>query len=123
MRPLPITALPGAPTVVAGVSVVRGAPLPVVVAGRLFENVEQPPGRLVVVRAGARRIGLAFDSVLGVRSAPSKMLSALPPLLDRGSPAVADIATLDEALMLVLDAARIVPEDVFVMLETKVSAS
>lgn len=114
MRPLPLEELPGAPDFVAGVSIVRGAPLPVVTIARLFQERHEPPGRLVVARAGHRRLGLAIDEVVGIRSIAAATLDALPPLLSAASKAaVAELASLDGELLVLLEAANVVSEEVF----------
>ncbi len=124
MRPLPLDALPGSPHFVAGMTVVRGAPLPVIVVSRLFGKEEKRPERLVVVRAGDRRVGLALDAVVGVRALPADMLTRLPPLLrDAADDAVSAVGTLDGELMVVLQAARVVPAEVFAMVEAEAAAS
>jgi purine-binding chemotaxis protein CheW len=123
MRPPPAEALAGAPSFVSGVAVVRGAPLLVVVLQRLFGGDERPPDRLVVARSGSRRVGLAVNGIVGVRALSRQLLADLPPLLEHGSPAITEIATLDNALLLLLDAARIVPDDVFARLEGRAMAS
>src|SRR5579864_4751234 len=43
MRPLPIAPLAGAPEIVRGLSVIRGAPVPVVDLGRLLGSEAQSP--------------------------------------------------------------------------------
>lgn len=122
-RPLPVEVLPNAPAFVAGVAIVRGAPLPIVVVGRLLGHEEGHVDRFVVVRAGHRRVGLAVDEVIGVRALSGQMLAGLPPLIAQGSRAIAEIGALDGELMLVLDAARMVPADVFAMLDAERLAS
>jgi purine-binding chemotaxis protein CheW len=124
MRLPPLDALSGAPHFIAGVAVVRGGPLPVIFVNRLFGNEEKLPGRLVVVRAGERRIGLAVDAVVDVRTLSPDMLQRLPPLLrDASHHAVADIGTLDGELLVVLEAARVVPADLFALVEAEAAAS
>ena len=123
MRPLPIETIPGAPNYVMGIAVVRGAPLPVVEMQRLFGGEAGPIGRLVVVRVGSRRAALAFSDVAGVRALGPDVLSRLPPLVDRGSSAVTSLGTQDGELLLVLDAGRIVPDDIFALFEQKALAS
>ncbi len=122
-RPLPIEAISGAPSFVAGFSVLRGSALPVVMVERLLGDTDGPATRLVTVRFGNRRIGLAFTSVIGVRSLGSAVFSGLPPLLDPGSTAIAEIGALDGDLIVMLNAARIVPQDVFAMLDALELAS
>lgn len=124
MRPSGIDALAGMPHFVAGVTIVRGTPLPVIVVNRLFGGGEKPPERLVVVRAGSRRVGFAVDAVVGIRELSGDMLQRLPPLLgDAAQDAVANIGTLDGELMVVLQAARVVPGELFASIETESAAS
>jgi purine-binding chemotaxis protein CheW len=124
MRPLAVDGLPGMPSYVAGVTIVRGGPVPVVVAGRLFGAEESAPERLVVMRAGPRKIGLAVDDVLGVRSFAGDLLQRLPPLFGaEAGEAVSGIGTLDGDLMVVLQAARMVPDEVFAALDRESAAS
>jgi purine-binding chemotaxis protein CheW len=124
MRPLPLDQLPGTPHFIAGMAIVRGAPLPVVVVSRLFGDLETIPERLVIVRAGPRRVGLAVDSVVGVRVLSGDVVERLPPLLrDASHNAVADIGSLDGELMVVLQAARVVPADIFAIVEAEVATS
>jgi purine-binding chemotaxis protein CheW len=124
MRPLPLDVLPGTPHFVAGVAVVRGVPLPVIVVSRLFGGEDRRPDHLVVVRIGQRRVGLAVDAVVGVRALSGEMLQRLPPLLrDASHDAVEDIGTLDGELMVVLQAAHVVPAEVFAIVEAAASSS
>ncbi len=58
MRPLPIGPLAGAPDFVAGLSIIRGRPTPVVDTGALLGARDAAtPRRLVVLRLGERRVG------------------------------------------------------------------
>jgi purine-binding chemotaxis protein CheW len=112
MRPMAIEPVPHAPAFVQGVAVVRGAPVPVVDAGRLLGLPGVEPGRWVALRVGERSIVLAVEAVEGVRDFP--VAGALPPLLfGRGADFVAAIGTIDAALLWVLEAIRIVPESVW----------
>jgi purine-binding chemotaxis protein CheW len=124
MRPPAVDGLPGMPRYVAGMTIIRGGPMPVVVASRLFGKEETSPERLVVIRAGPRKIGLAVDGVLGVRPVAGDLLQRLPPLFGAAAgEAVSDIGTLDGDLMVVLQAARTVPDEVFAALEAESAAS
>ena len=124
MRPMPLDALPGAPHFVAGVSVVRGSPMPVVFVGRLFAREEKHPRRLVTVRSGERHVGLAFDDVVGVRALDPDMMRRLPPLLrDAGQEAIAELGTLDGDLLVTLEAARAVRPEIFELIESGAAAS
>jgi purine-binding chemotaxis protein CheW len=119
MRPLPIDALAGMPELVLGVAVIRGAPVPVVDVGRLVVMTgggahERRRFVTLAIDAGARRVALAVDDVLGVRWLPAQAGDDLPPLLGGGrSDGVAALRSLDAGLLVVLDAARIVPESVW----------
>jgi purine-binding chemotaxis protein CheW len=121
MRPLPMEAMPGAPSCVGGVSIVRGAPLPVVIVSRLFEGAEDQPERLVVVHTGSHRIGLAVDAVLGFRSLAEAKFAALPPLLSAASAAaVAAIGAVDGEFLRLLGTAGLIPDGIFAALEQAV---
>lgn len=115
MRPLPIEQLGGMPAFVGGVSQVRGEVVPVVDPGLLLGLAEAPrPGRFVRVRAGARRVALSVEEVLGVRELDVATVRALPPLLgDANAEIVQALATLDDELLLVLNASRSVPDSVW----------
>jgi purine-binding chemotaxis protein CheW len=120
MRPLPIEPLTGTPPFVLGVAIIRGFPTPVVDAGRLLDSSASPstpiispsPARFVSLKLGERTAALAVDAVLDVRS-----LSAgtdIPPLLrEAGEQLVSVLGTLDTKLLLVLEAARLVPDSVW----------
>ncbi|MBI4559810.1 MAG: chemotaxis protein CheW [Candidatus Hydrogenedentes bacterium] len=115
LRPLAVEPLASMPPFVRGISVIRGSPVPVVEAATLLasENGE-PSTRLVVLKTGARRVALAVQSVLGVRTLAPSSLQELPALLQKANAAaVAAIGTLDEQLLLVLRAARFIPDDVW----------
>jgi len=111
MRPLPIEPLADAPPFVCGLSIIRGSPVPVVDAaavlggGRLSTH-----GRFVALRVGERCVALAVDEVSDVRPIPAETLQGLPPLLkDASRELVSRIGTLDGELLIVLEAARILP--------------
>jgi purine-binding chemotaxis protein CheW len=118
MRPLPIAPLDGAPRFVRGLSIIRGVPIPVVDAAALLgapaAAAPTPPERFVALRAGDHRVALAVTRIAGVRELPDAELHALPPLLAHAHPEVVSaIGALDSQLVLVLQAARIVPESVW----------
>ncbi len=114
LRPLPVEPVAGAPSFVRGLAVIRGIPVPVVDAARLFGDEDAQPERFVSLVAGERRIALAVDSVLGVRPIAQDSLHALPPLLhEAGDDVIAAIGLLDAELLLVLRSARLLPEELF----------
>ena len=122
MRPLPCERVPDAPAYVRGVSVVRGLVTPVVALSELFgaPTDEAPPERLVTVRTGeGRRVGLLVHAVLGLRARALATDLDLPPLLaDAQRELVAEIGRLDDRLLTVLDATRLVPEALWNDLES-----
>jgi purine-binding chemotaxis protein CheW len=64
---------------------------------------------------GARTVAAAVSEVLGVRTLAGN--GALPPLLkEAGHGAIQTLGSLDRELLLVLEGARIVPEEVFAQL-------
>jgi purine-binding chemotaxis protein CheW len=126
MRPLPIEPLAGAPPFVLGLAIVRGVPIPVVDADRLLGSSVSPskplisasPARFVSLRLGVRSAALAVDAVLAIRALPIGMLTNIPPLLqEAGAGPVSVIGALDAKLLLVLEAARLVPDSVWNAIE------
>ncbi len=123
MRPLPLVPLPGAPPSVAGVSIVRGEPLPVIHAHVLLGGVAETPSRFVILKTATHMVGLAVAEVAGIRSIPDDLLRGLPPLSGRQVAAVGNLGALDGELLLLLDTTRIVPEQVFELLSAQDAAS
>lgn len=111
MRPLPLEPLEGAPAFVCGLSIVRGAPVPVLDLDRLFDAPVAEKGRLVILRVGERLVGLAVSEVLDLREFSDAELRPMPPLLSEAfSGYVAQLGQLDGALCMVLESARLLPE-------------
>jgi purine-binding chemotaxis protein CheW len=122
MRPLPIEPLTGTPPFVLGVAIVRGSAVPVIDAGRLLDDSALPSApitspssaRFVSLELGDRTAVLAVDAVLDVRSLPAVILAQIPPLLrGAGKELVSMVGALDSQLLLVLEAARLVPDSVW----------
>ena len=122
MRPLPTVPLAGTPPYVAGAAIARGVAAPVVnldalLAGSAGSDV---PGdriganaRYVRLRCGGRSALLAVDAVVGVSRLASREGDA-PPLLSAAAGGVVEsLGALDGALLLVLRASRLVPEEAF----------
>lgn len=125
MRPLPIESVAGAPNFVPGVAIIRGAALPVVDLGMLLERRSQRAwGRFVTVKVGgARSVALAVDEVVGVRSLEGSQLAALPPLLRAADGDLIEaLGAADAQLLVVLRAARLVPEEVWASLAVEMKA-
>lgn len=115
MRPLPVDAVAGAPPYVQGVALIRGVPVPVVDPSFLLHGrAASAVTRFVTVKTGNRRVALTVDRVIGVARVTSEQLMALPPLLgELPRDLVTGIGVLDASLLLVLDSARLVPDDVW----------
>ncbi len=112
-RPLPVTALPGTPAFVRGLAVVRGRAVPVVdLESFLGGEAAQPVARFVLVRCGERAAALAVAAVLGVRRRGDVPAGA-PLLSEACAGAIEEVGALDDQLLLVLRAGRLVPEEVW----------
>ncbi len=116
MRPLPIEPLANAPDFVLGVACIRGAAAPVVRLSMLFN--EQQLGdhstRFVTLRVGQRCVAVAVESVIGIADLSDRAFGNLPPLLQTGrAEFVQSLGMLDKDFLVVLDAARIVPDSVW----------
>ena len=119
MRPLPIEPVAGTPGFVRGVSMIRGAPTPVVDLKALLENMGNSTsyGRFVSMKVGERRMAIGVDSVAGLTNLDSAQLAELPPILrDAAADLIEAIGTRDAQLLVVLRAARIVPDEVWTTL-------
>lgn len=114
MRIMPISRVSGAPHYVCGLSIIRGEPVPVVDTGLLVGGRATASQRLITVRAGGRTIALAAEAVLGTWAIGTDQLRQLPPLLrDAATETIAAVGTLDAELVFLLQAARIIPPDLF----------
>jgi purine-binding chemotaxis protein CheW len=110
MRPLPLERLAAQPDFLLGLSVIRGASVPVVDAGALLGGVAAPHPlcRFLRLRIGARSVALAVDAVVGVRSLTARALGALPPLLgEAGRELIAALGAADGEFLLVLQTGRL----------------
>jgi purine-binding chemotaxis protein CheW len=131
MRPLPIEPMTGMPPFVLGLAIIRGFPTPVVDAGRLVGSSTLPssmispsPARFVSLKLGERTAVLSVDAVLDVRSLPAETLSTIPPLLcGEDAELVSIIGALDAKLLLVLEAARLLPDSVWSAINVPGAAS
>jgi purine-binding chemotaxis protein CheW len=114
MRPLPIEPIACALSFVRGISLIRGAPTPVVDLGNLLGTSDGDPGRFVTLRLGHRQVALAVDAVRGVRVLDALTLQKLPPLLDGVSKEIVEaIGVLDEQMLIVLQAGWQLPDEVW----------
>jgi purine-binding chemotaxis protein CheW len=118
MRPLAVEAIAGVPSFVRGLAVVRGAPIPVVDAASLLCGKASHPTRFVTIKTGRRRMALAVDAVVGVVEIPPGSLDAVPLLFqDANLDVISAIGTLDTDLLLVLRSTRLIPEELWAVLE------
>jgi len=116
MRPLAVEPIgrsgDEALALVDGLAMIRGAAVPVVDVRRLLGVTGAPATRFVVVRIADRRIALVVDAVIEVRHLELHAFDRLPPLLGGASrDCVSAIGAREADLLVVLDAARVLPED------------
>lgn len=111
MRPLPVVPMPGTAAPVAGVSIIRGAPMLVLDVSCLLGGTPARPTRFITLRIAERHVALRVDGIQGVCMVDAASLQECPALLrDAGQNLVESIAALDAQLLFVLNAARIVPD-------------
>ncbi len=123
MRPLPTESLPGVAPYVRGLAVVRGKPIPVLDLGLLLGAADATDfTRFAVLRLHDRRVVIAVQGVPGLRLLGRSLLS-LSRILDEANPALARVGVRDQNLLLVLEVARIVPDDLWEEIESKAVAS
>jgi purine-binding chemotaxis protein CheW len=118
MRPQPVQALADTPHYILGVSVIRGAAVPVVDLAALVHGRSEKPARLVTVRASetadaTRTAALAVTGVEGVATIPLASLERMPPLLGDQDGAAHSLGVADTGVMLLIDSARTVPDAVW----------
>lgn len=118
LRLLPLRPVAGAPPFVRGLTLLRGELVPVVDLGQLLGDSAGPPGRrLVVVRAGGRRLALAVDEVTRVISLDQLQATTVAPLLREALPEnVAALAALDGAALAVLSSTSLLPAETWALL-------
>jgi purine-binding chemotaxis protein CheW len=108
LRPVPVRPAADAPPFVTGIGMLRGSPAPIVDAGILLGEGPITATRLLSLRTDdGRAIGLLATEVLGVRAAATIVDAGLPPLLDGQQGPVATLARLDQQLLTVLSAGRL----------------
>ncbi len=119
MRALPTTPLRDMPPFVRGLANIRGRPTPVVDVGCLLSGTQRlEPARYVSIQCAGRTVALAFDDVLGTSALTDGTYQELPPLLTgAAADAVEAVGHLDAALLVVLAAARVLPEEAWKTLE------
>lgn len=114
MRPLPTRPLAGTPPYVRGLTILRGAPAPVIDVTRLLTGIEGEIVRYVAVRAGRGPIACATGPVLGVRRidvAPPEGPAALFTGVSKAL--IAAVGTIGADPLLLLRSIRAVPDEVW----------
>lgn len=121
MRSLPIQIIPDMPGYILGASIIRGAIVPVVdVANLLGVSGHSHRDRLVTLRFGERCVAFAVDEVIGVRKLDGETTQTIPPLLTAIEAGIIESMTmLDAELLLVLQAAHLIPDAVWNALDSK----
>ena len=121
MRSLPIEPMPDMPVFLLGLSIIRGAIVPVVNVATLLGYGGHPsPARFVTLKLGDRRVAFAVDEVIGVRRLTSETTAEIPSLLGAADAGLIDaMTTLDAELILVLQAAHLIPDAVWDALDLK----
>ncbi|MFI4940819.1 MAG: chemotaxis protein CheW [Burkholderiales bacterium] len=119
MRPLPIEPMPEMPVFLLGVSIIRGAIVPVVDVARLLGlSTYASHARFVTLKLGDRSVAFAVDDVIGIRRLASETTAVIPPLLSAADAGVIDeMTTLDAELIVVLQAAHLIPDSVWEALD------
>ena len=109
LRPVPVRPASRAPPFVIGIGMVRGNPVPIVDPGVLLgDGPLVAPTRLLSLRTDdGRTVGLLASSVLGLRDGDSITAAGLPPLLADDAGAIQTLARLDQGLLTVLRAGRL----------------
>jgi purine-binding chemotaxis protein CheW len=113
LRSPPVTPISGMPAWVRGVAVIRGLTVAVVDLGILLGSGSGEPrqARVITLRVGTRVVGLAVDSIVGVREFERSALAEVPPMLQQAHPEVLTaVGMLDRELLMMLDGSRIVTE-------------
>lgn len=121
MRALPAAPVPDMPPFLLGVSIIRGAVVPVLDVARLVSpGATAGAQRFVTIKLGARQVALAFDDVIGVRTMDTAALAEIVPLLQHADGGMLQaVAMLDAELLLVLQAARLMPDSVWQAIESR----
>jgi purine-binding chemotaxis protein CheW len=114
MRPLATRPLAGTPPYVLGLTILRGAPAPVIDMTRLLTGAETTVDRYVAVRAGRGPIVCATGPVLGVRDVhveppegPAALLAGVSRAL------IAAVGTVGTEPLLLLHSIAAVPDEVW----------
>jgi purine-binding chemotaxis protein CheW len=106
LKPLPITPVPRAPSVVIGVMTVRGRLVTVIDLRRRLKLRESPPdarSRILITDTGEERIGLLVDEVMQVHRLAESEIEPRDVLGGDPQPYLAGIGRPDGAVLMLLD--------------------
>lgn len=108
MRPLPVESFPHAPAFVAGLSIIRGVPTPVINLGALLGSTGSAGTRFVTISIHGKSVALAVDTVIGIYRLGAAA-THLPPVLKGAThDAVSAVGMLDRDLLLFLETTRVI---------------
>ena len=117
MRPLAVQPLAGTPPFVPGLSIMRGAAVPVVDVSRLLGGGKAVVTRFVAVRTEHGPVALATGPVLGIRPTVTANTEHHTGLLGAPARLVAAIGTIDTKPLIQLQSMRLVPDEVWAAVE------
>jgi purine-binding chemotaxis protein CheW len=112
MRPMEMRSLAGAPSFIAGVSVIRGQAVPVLIVAHLLgASTGSPASRFITLRVGDRLVALGVDAVIGFRWLDQDDVTQVPPLLSQAHPELIEqLGRLDDELVVVLRSAGLIAD-------------
>lgn len=115
MRPQPVQVIADMPSVMKGVAIIRGAPVPVMELSDLLNmKTDQKSSRFILLQAQSGRVALAVEDVVGLHRFQSSLFQILPPLFGTESrEIISSIGLMDRQLLFVLETARLIPSDVW----------
>lgn len=118
-RPLQVAALGEVPEVVRGMCRHRGEWVPVVDLAVVLGAGQAGSRMCVAVRVGDRRAALAVDGVRGLRPLPALVRPAPSLVREATAGVVRALGSLDSELLVVLEAARLVPPEAWDQLDRR----
>lgn len=123
LRPLRVESLPELPAYILGMSVLRGAAVPVVHLGLLFGVPDDtPPRRWVSLRLADRGLALAVDEVQGVRDLKAGHMESLPSMMQAVA-AIESVGVVDRQLVSLMTSGRLLTEDPWGQIEARQAAA
>ena len=114
LRMVAITPVPEMPEWVLGIINMAGQTLPVLDPRRLFSQKNQDPelqDRILILQVQEQTVAVVVDEVLSILEFTSEQIEAPPPALSH-SLALAATIQQDDALVMVLDVYRLLPEKI-----------